>query len=283
MSNTEKGVLIFKEWFEALETLSAKSYKELLSAIYHYQILGEPPPEFKGKSKIIASVIFPYIERRIQQSAHGKRGFEIKNQKAANTPSAIIMAKSGCLSSPSAAPATNPSRLPSSSPAREPSSNRIEENINNIVYHSIAENSVKENADDAPAEETDARAERSELCTVEKEGTEVDVITTPQHPLELFGYGVYKNVFLSTEEYLTVKNTVENADEYIDMFSRKMHDKGYRYPSHAKAIIEWWQRDSKIAKNRDAENEKIAQNTAPQGSFDTDEFFEAAVRRSLGA
>ncbi len=78
MSQTDKGVLIFYEWFEAMETLSPKSYKEMMTAIRRYQQKGEEPPEFKGKSAIAAAIIFPYIRRRIDAARAAKIGIQTR-------------------------------------------------------------------------------------------------------------------------------------------------------------------------------------------------------------
>ena len=74
MGQTDKGVLIFGEWFEAMNMLSPKDYKSLMNAIYRYQLLGEEPPEFKGKAGMMSSVIFPYIKRRLATARAGKKG-----------------------------------------------------------------------------------------------------------------------------------------------------------------------------------------------------------------
>ncbi len=74
MSQTDKGVLIFGEWFEAMNMLSPKDYKALMNAIYRCQLLGEEPPEFKGKACMMSSMIFPYIKRRLATARAGKKG-----------------------------------------------------------------------------------------------------------------------------------------------------------------------------------------------------------------
>ena len=74
MSQTEKGVLIFSEWFEAMKDLKVTEFKSMMYAIYRLQILGEEPPEFQGKAGIIASFIFPMIKRRMELSEYGSRG-----------------------------------------------------------------------------------------------------------------------------------------------------------------------------------------------------------------
>ena len=74
MSDISKGVLIYNEWFESMQSLSAKDYKALMIAIYNAQINNIPPPEFTGRSKIVATIIFPCIERRKSQSERGYLG-----------------------------------------------------------------------------------------------------------------------------------------------------------------------------------------------------------------
>lgn len=74
MSQTEKGVLIFSEWFEAMKDLKVTEFKSMMYAIYRLQIFGEEPPEFQGKAGIIAAFIFPMIKRRMELSEYGSRG-----------------------------------------------------------------------------------------------------------------------------------------------------------------------------------------------------------------
>ena len=78
MSNTDKGVLIFNEWFDAMENLSANDFKTLMCAVYHYQIHGKKPPVFKGKAAFVAKILFPYIDRRLAQSRAGKISAEMR-------------------------------------------------------------------------------------------------------------------------------------------------------------------------------------------------------------
>lgn len=73
MSNTDKGVLVFDEWFDAMSKLNPKEYKLLMEAIHRYQLHGEEPPEFKGKTALVAYIIFPYIRRRLSSAKGGKK------------------------------------------------------------------------------------------------------------------------------------------------------------------------------------------------------------------
>ena len=74
MNKTDKGILIFYEWLDAMETLSAKQFKLLLTSICRYQQKGEEPPIFKGNTAILASMIFPHIRRRCERARTGRTG-----------------------------------------------------------------------------------------------------------------------------------------------------------------------------------------------------------------
>ena len=86
MSYTDKGVLVFDEWFRAMERLGAYDYKKLMHAVYRYQLYGEEPPEFKGKAAIVADMMFPYIARRLAQAKGGKRSAEKRGGSCSGNP-----------------------------------------------------------------------------------------------------------------------------------------------------------------------------------------------------
>lgn len=82
MCNTDRGVLILYEWFDAMNSLNPKDYKELMNAIFRYQLYGEEPHEFKGKSAIVAAMILPYISRRIFSARAAKMGAQNRSAEA---------------------------------------------------------------------------------------------------------------------------------------------------------------------------------------------------------
>ena len=69
------------EWFDAMSSLNPKAYKEMMNAIFRYQLYGEEPPEFKGKSAIVAAMIFPYISRRISSARAAKLGVQNRSRE----------------------------------------------------------------------------------------------------------------------------------------------------------------------------------------------------------
>ena len=95
------------------------------------------------------------------------------------------------------------------------------------------------------------------------------------------GWGRYGNVILSTEEYLSLSRRIPDVSAYIDRFSEKLKEKGYRYSNHFKAILDWWERDRHLGPVGSHSSGRQDGEEPRQGSFDTDSFFEAAVRRSL--
>lgn len=89
--------------------------------------------------------------------------------------------------------------------------------------------------------------------------------------------GTHQNVVLSEAEYSDLKSRIPDADGYINRFSEKLYSKGYSYSNHYDAIIKWWDEDKHKSENtKKNEAVKPKQNS----SFDTDDFFAAAVARS---
>lgn len=83
-------------------------------------------------------------------------------------------------------------------------------------------------------------------------------------------YGEYKNVLLSDEEYGKLSEQFpKNLAERIERLSEYIAQKGDKYKSHY-AVIRTWARQEKEAADADNSN------------FNTDDFFEAALKRTYG-
>lgn len=80
--------------------------------------------------------------------------------------------------------------------------------------------------------------------------------------------GQFGNVFMTEVQHreLCQKYGKSKAQELIDQFSRKLKSKGYQFKDHYATILAW------------ATEDRV--RTMENSSFDTDDFFEAAVRRS---
>lgn len=266
MSQSEKGVLVFNEWLEAMEKLSARDYKMLMNAMYKYQIYNEEPPIFQGKVEVLAKVIFPCLERRKKFCDAGKRGTQLQAKKRAKASGQVIEEV-----------------IEEVIEVAESTSETKEKN-------SKEKNStVKKSEFIGGADEVDALVGGEAVRVGEAVADmpiEVDEKRAPSH--EKRARGKYGNVFLSDKEYEEIRRVIFNADAYIERFSEKMHVKGYRFDSHFDAIMHWWEWDKNLPQysaprgltSTAAEREQPRARTAEDEHWD--EFFEAAVARSLG-
>lgn len=90
-------------------------------------------------------------------------------------------------------------------------------------------------------------------------------------------YGAFQNVRLTAAEYQALAKRFPELDSHIENFSRKLAKHGYHYKSHALALEDYIMED--LAEERQ-------RTTTPHGTcastFDTDEFFAAALANSYG-
>lgn len=84
--------------------------------------------------------------------------------------------------------------------------------------------------------------------------------------------GKHNNVMLTDEEYGDICAVIPEADKYIDSFSQKLVDRGYRFDNHHDTILSWWRSDKSRHKKKPKKS---------GGSFSTDEFFAKAVAHGL--
>ena len=85
-------------------------------------------------------------------------------------------------------------------------------------------------------------------------------------------YGTYKNVLLSDDDMDKLKAEFPDYEERIERLSDYIAQSGKSYKSHLAVIRNWAKRDKEEKKNKAKE--------ASQGSFDTDDFFAAALAAS---
>ena len=85
--------------------------------------------------------------------------------------------------------------------------------------------------------------------------------------------GIYDNVTLSQSDLEKLKKEFPNDyEERIDRLSEYMESSGKTYKNHLATIRNWARREAAAE----------PQEANKGGSFDTDDFFEAAIRRALG-
>lgn len=278
--NKDKGFLFFYDWMPAFESLNPKDFKDMIIAMCNYQKDGTPPPEFSNKAKAIATFVFPHIDRRRHMSEIGKKGAEALHSRASTS-------------------AFGQSDANGAGSGKAKASVTAQDKVKDKSKSGSISESNKETAEAAKEDDGSAdarRKEEGEIFSEEKGGRSVtdssseDEATSAEAETDepcrdgsaqyKYGWGTHNNVYLSTEQYLALRRLIPAADRYIDRFSEKLAQKGYRYPDHFAAISDWWERDRKLESGRALP----ASDPHPEdgGSFDTDEFFEAAVKRSLG-
>lgn len=86
-------------------------------------------------------------------------------------------------------------------------------------------------------------------------------------------HGMYKNVLLTDDEYKKLSEQFRDLGTRIDRLSEYIEMTGKKYKSHYAVILNWARRDGEST-------QKASGFTG--ASFDTDEFFEAAVKKSYG-
>ncbi len=95
-------------------------------------------------------------------------------------------------------------------------------------------------------------------------------------------YGEKKNVMLTEEEYAYLTQKLGISLAYIDRFSEKLASNPYRYADHAEALKEWWEQDKEKPKWSPSRGKlDIYEPQNYPSSFDTEDFYNAAVRRSM--
>ena len=84
MAKIDKGLLFFYDWEECFNELPDRDFKEMVMAMIRYKKYGTPPPTFTGITKIAASLIFPQLDRQIEDFENGKKGGRPKKDSLEN-------------------------------------------------------------------------------------------------------------------------------------------------------------------------------------------------------
>lgn len=92
-------------------------------------------------------------------------------------------------------------------------------------------------------------------------------------PSEKSAYGERANVLLSAREYDDLRERFGDFNARIDRLSHYIASTGKNYASHYETILKWAKEDEEKEKSE-------AKKPEEQGSFDTDDFFNAALERT---
>ncbi len=124
---------------------------------------------------------------------------------------------------------------------------------------------------------SEINAQIKEKKIKEKEIKENESIEPPAadsaytHSEERKSYGSYGNVWLNAAEFEKLHTMYSDADAKIERLSEYMMTSGKNYASHYATIVHWAKEDA----------EKVREGSST-GSFDTEDFFDAALKRVYG-
>lgn len=265
MRGKEKGFLLFYDWFKYIEKMSHKDAHMLINALVRYQTDGVEPPEFSPKIKDVAGMMFDQLRRRIEASEHGKKGRAIQLERT--------KADSERSGTPTATPAAQDKDIDEYEDRDKDKDVDQDRDRDQNKTFTLTESETRPRGRGFGGYGIAAGAAGS--LSEKEEEEEVE---------RRYAYGTHKNVYLTEGEYGLIKRTIPDAEGYINAFSEKLYSKGYQYRDHYAAIMSWWQSDKDLPPRPARQNAYSTPetNSGHQGSFDTDSFFEAAVRRALG-
>jgi hypothetical protein len=268
MRGKEKGFLLFYDWFKYIENMSHRDAHMLINALVRYQTDGIEPPEFSPKIRGVAGMMFDQLRRRMEASEYGKKGRAIQLGRTEAEPY-----RSG-----------TPAAPPTATPAAQ------DEYEDRDEYADRDGDGYGDKNKTFTLTESETRPRGRGLCdtlSCRDAAGAANSLSEKEEEEEVerrYAYGTHKNVYLTEGEYGLIKRTIPDAEGYINAFSEKLYSKGYQYRDHYAAIMSWWQSDKDLPPRPARQNAYSAPETSSghQGSFDTDSFFDAAVRRALG-
>lgn len=134
----------------------------------------------------------------------------------------------------------------------------------------------------AHTENPDMRTEKGVFRTENPSNTIQynNTLSLPTREEALQTFGRFANVELTPEEYDTLKKEIPDADELIERFSAKLESKGYTFQNHFATLLSWHQDEMKKEKERGQARATPKQTQGNHGSFDVDDFFQAALERT---
>ena len=240
-SDITKGILFFYDWLDAMSILNPKEFKEMIMAMTEFQRNGVELPKLEGTSKYIAPLIFNQLRTRMDKVSAGRAGALSKWGTGDDADGQDSYADTDGITDSITDSSVDGTAVSSAIDPRA----SIRASTSNE-----ASTSFRERADvHAPARE-------------EKNGKNC--------------FGEFENVLMTDSEYEAICTRFgKNAQGLINNLSRKMKSKGYKFEDHYATLILWAESDGISG---DGENGGSGESI--EKSYDTDEFFEASLKRS---
>lgn len=250
MGKCYKAFLVFHDWRGAFNCLDGESCKKLLLAMFDYSEKGIEPPEFDGMAQMAAQFIFPAMERRAMAVENGRKGGNkrVENALARESVDNFVQNpvdnyNNDIVSTPLEPPLNPP-------PTTRQNKTRQDETKQDI-------NNTRQDEDKTKADVSSVVGQAIEIC-----GGWMDMpsgVSSKTHKLIMdYGYPI--------DEYTRLFRTANECD-----FLRGHGDRGW------KATFDW------LIEHMDEVNAgkyRTWGKDTSDSSFDTDDFFEAALRRA---
>ena len=260
MGKKDNGFLLFYDWKAPFAALSGDECKKILMAMFDYARDGTEPPEFEGMAQMAACFIFPAMKRRKESIENGRRGGQARVENAASGDGKGEGAEDYSNSTP-LEPPLNPPSSPLDDMSNPPSSTKTRQDKD-------IDKDIDENKNIDYRQDDDKTVTASSVVGLAKSICDwIDYPTVLTRELcqriERSGYDY--------EDYRRLFETANECD-----FLKGKGGRGW------KASLEWLiEHMYEVTSGKYRAWDKPAENAS--SSFDTDEFFEAALRRSYGA
>jgi hypothetical protein len=266
MGKKDNGFLLFYDWKAPFEALSGDDCKKILMAMFDYARDGTEPPEFEGMAQMAACFIFPAMKRRKESVENGSKGGYKKAENAAAKVNVDNVVENN-------------------------GDNTDVEGVNDTVYPPTTPLLPPQNDAATTRQDIDKDKTRTINKTINKtidededySGTAADVSSVVGLATSICDWIDYPTV-LTRELCQRIEGSGYDYEDYRRLFEVAnecdfLKGKGGR---GWKASLEWLiEHMYEVTSGKYRAWDKPTENAS--SSFDTDEFFEAALRRSYGA
>ena len=288
-STMQKGFLFDYKWIPVLRDLEAKDFHIIFWQLLDFQQSGgsKKIPRHRGRRDLdyITNLLIPQIENRF---------IGAKGGRPTRSPSPL-----GGGSNPGYNPPTVSPTVPPTEGGFIPKISQVKLSQDKLSQVKVCEAETGASAPPAKSGEhaigggnstnvdTARTAATGGAHTQEKE-TEKGLVAQRSREAKQ-AYGQQGNVYLTPTQYKTLTETEGIPPAYIDRYSLRLTQGNYHPSDHASTLRAWWARDREVFTARASGGEgscggQPRDNSCSGGgsSFDVDNFFEDAVRKSFG-
>ena len=237
-----KGMWFYEDWLESFSEIPPGEFKKLFIAMMDYSLNGKEPPQFKGVAKVVASFIFPQLKRSRQGAENGAKG-------------------------------GNPNLI-----------GRLNQGLNPPLNQGLneSEEMVEPRVEDSKRKRKEAKEkEYTDTDTDTDTDTVVVGVCAPapardeqqQQSSDYTFVGTHKNIRVRKSWFKAFNAKYAYAKTAIDYLSEYKKKKDITSSVKDEQYLEEW---------AETDREKFEHMQLYTSSFDTDEFFQSALKRSYG-